>query len=130
MAFVLKDEATVETDKVLDGLGQSANAFAPALWRWEVANGLLMAERRKRIFPADCNRHLTELYALPVETDGNASQEAWNASLLLARKHSLTIYDAAYLELAIRQGVALGSLDTALRKAAKSEGVKLLPEKI
>jgi predicted nucleic acid-binding protein len=129
MAFVLADEATAETDKILDTLGQGAKAFTPALWRWEVGNVLLMAERRKRITAAQSSRHLAALQALPVETDEDASREAWNAGLLLARKHHLSLYDASYLELAIRRGVPLGSLDAELRKAAKAEGVKLLPEK-
>jgi predicted nucleic acid-binding protein len=130
MAFVLQDEATAETDKILDSLGQGAKAFTPALWRWEVGNVLLMAERRKRITQAESHRHLTSLQSLPVELDDNAWREAWNATLLLARKHQLTLYDGAYLELAIRKGAPLGSLDSDLRKAAKSDGVKLLPEKI
>ena len=130
MAFVLADEATVETDDILDRLGEEGQAFTPALWRWEVGNVLLMAERRKRITGADSNRHLSTLEILPVEIDENAPREAWSAALLLARKHQLTLYDAAYLELAIRRGVALGSLDNDLRKAGKSEGVKLLPERI
>ena len=130
MAFVLQDEATVETDKILDTFGQGAKAFTPALWRWEVGNVLLMAERRKRITQAESHRHLNSLQSLPVESDDNAWREAWNATPLLARKHQLTLYDAAYLELAIRRGVTLGSLDMDLRKAAKAEGVKVLPEKI
>ena len=130
MAFILQDEATADTDKILDRLGQGAKALAPALWRWEAGNVLLMAERRKRITPAESQRHLTLLQSLPVELDDDAWREAWNAAPLLAREHQLTLYDAAYLELAMRRGVPLGSLDTDLRKAAKAEGVKLLPEKV
>jgi predicted nucleic acid-binding protein len=130
MAFVLQDETTAETDEILDSLGQGSIAFTPALWRWEVANVLLTAERRKRITPDESHQHLSSLQSLPVELDDNAWREAWNASLLLARKHQLSLHDAAYLELAIRKAVPLGSLDTDLRKAARSEGVKLLPEKI
>ena len=128
MAFVFDDEATPETDRVLDDLGEKDEAVTPSLWRWEVGNALLMAERRKRIAAADTNRHLAALQALPISADENAFQEAWTASLLLARRHELTLYDAAYLELAIRLGVPLGSLDTELRRAARAEGVKLLPE--
>jgi predicted nucleic acid-binding protein len=130
LAFVLSDEATAETDEVLDSLGEGVKAFAPALWRWEVGNALLMAERRKRIGAAESARHLAALQALPVECDENAWRETWNGALLLGRKHELTLYDAAYLEMAIRLGIALGSLDMELRKAAKSEGVELLPERI
>jgi len=130
MAFVLADEASDATDKILDGLGQGGKAFSPALWRWEIGNVLLLLERRRRITTADSNRHLTALQALPVEIDDGATREAWNGSLVLARKHQLTVYDAAYLELAARRGLPLGSLDSELRKAAKAEGIKVLPERI
>jgi predicted nucleic acid-binding protein len=128
MAFVFADEATHDTDKLLDSLGKGAKAFTAPLWRWEVGNALLMAERRKRITSAESQRHLTALQVLPVELDDGASREAWHAAILLARKHHLTLYDASYLELAMRHGLPLGSLDIELRKAAKSEGVKFLPE--
>lgn len=130
MAFVFQDEATVRTDEILDSLGQDAEAITPALWRWEVGNVLLLAERRGRITVSDSHRHLTALQTLPVETDEDASRAAWNASLLLARTRKLTLYDAAYLELAIRRGVPLGTLDRELRRAAKAERVQLLPRRL
>jgi len=130
LTFVLEDEATPESDAILDSLGSGALAHVPALWRWEVANGLLMAERRKRITSAENHRHLAHLKALPIELDASAFEEAWSGTQALARKHKLTIYDAAYLEVAIRHGVALGSLDTGLRAAAKAEGVPLLPARL
>lgn len=130
LAFVLQDEATTETDKILDSLGQGAKALTPALWRWEVGNAFLMAERKKRITPAESHRHLTSLGLLPVELDDNAWGESWNQTPVLARRHGLSLYDAAYLELALRRGLALGSLDHQLRTAARAEGVKILPEKI
>ena len=128
MAFVFADEATADTDKLLDSLGQGAKALTAPLWRWEVGNALLMAERWRRVTAADSQSHLTALQVLPVELDDGASREAWHAAMLLARKHQLTLYDAAYLELAMRHGLPLGSCDMELRKAAKSEGVKTLPE--
>ena len=130
MAFVLYDEATPGTDKILDTLGQGAKAFTPALWRWEVGNVLLLAEKRGRITAAETGQHLTALQQLPIELDEDARREAWNATALLARKHKLTVYDAAYLELAVRRGVALGSLDDDLRKAAQAEARALLPQTI
>src|SRR5262245_41540024 len=120
LSFVLKDESTPATDAILDGFGEGAVAYVPALWRWEVGNALLMAQGRKRITAADANRHLAHLRNLPIELDDGASEEAWSATLLLAQKHDLTLYDAAYLEAAIRNGVALASLDTELRAAAKA----------
>ncbi len=130
IAFVLKDEATAATDRILDSFGQGAMAYVPALWRWEVANVTVMAERRSRISSAEGHRHLTRLKGLPIEVDEAAFDEAWSATYLLAQKHKLTIYDSAYLETAIRCGVALGSLDAELRAAAKAEKVPLLPEEL
>jgi predicted nucleic acid-binding protein len=127
VAFVLQDEITQVTDDVLDSLGEGVEAFAPALWRWEVGNALAMAERRKRITEADTHRCLTALQSLPIHVDEDAWREAWNATFLLARKYQLSVYDAAYLELAIRRRLSLASLDTDLRKAAKAEGLGLLP---
>jgi predicted nucleic acid-binding protein len=130
MAFVLEDEANSDTDAILERLGRDASALAPALWWWEVANVLLIAERRKRVTIPEIHRHLTSLHALPVEFDEMAPRQSWSAGLLLAGKHRLTLYDTAYLELAIRHGVPLGSLDAELRQAAKSERVELLPKRI
>ena len=130
LAFVLGDEATPETDHVLRGFGHGTFAFAPPLLRWEVGSVLLLAERRQRITHADAQRHLLLLKRLPIEIDDHALEEAWGTVLSLARKHGLTGYDAAYLELAMRRRVALGSLDRELRTAAKAENVPLVPEKI
>jgi predicted nucleic acid-binding protein len=126
-AFLLEDEATTETDEILDSFGTGTIAIVPALWRWEVANLLLMAERRKRIGSADVLRHLAQLKKMPIEVDDEALDQTWNSTSQLARKHLLTAYDAAYLEIAIRRTLGLGSLDTGLRKAAKAERVPLLP---
>lgn len=126
-AFLLEDEATTETDEILDSFGRGAIAFVPALWRWEVANLLLMAERRKRIGSADVIRHLAQLKKMPIEVDDEALDQVWNTTSVLAQKHRLTAYDAAYLEVATRRTLGLGTLDTDLRKAAKAEKVPLLP---
>lgn len=130
LSFVLKDEATTATDKVLDSLGLGANAIVPALWRWEVANALLMVERRSRITSSQAHQHFTSLKSLPIQVDDGACDEAWGTTYLLAKKHKLTIYDASYLETAIRNGVPLGTLDAELRVAAKAEMVSVLPERI
>jgi predicted nucleic acid-binding protein len=128
LAFVFADEATVDTDKILDGFAHGSKAIVPALWRWEVANVLLLAQRRKRIGKTEAHRHLALLKQLPVEIDETALEEVWSNTLHIAEKHGLTCYDAAYLEIAIRRGVVLGSLDRDLRIAAKSEGILSLPK--
>ena len=123
LAWVLKDEATPETDQVLDSLGHGAKAFVPPLWRWEVANALLNVERQKRATSAETSGHLLLLESLPIEVDEAALGQAWVATHLLARKHKLTSYDAAYLELALRCGLPLASFDRELLRAAKIERV-------
>jgi len=86
-AFVFSDEATPETDKIPDSFGQGASAYVPAFWRWEVANLLVMAQRRKHITQADRHRHMRRLKTLPVEIDDAALDEAWNVTLAPAEKH-------------------------------------------
>jgi predicted nucleic acid-binding protein len=129
LAWVLKDETTPETDKALDSLGQGAKAFVSALWRWEMANALLTVEKRKRATMTEVNGHLSLLRSLPIEMDETAPDQAWSITHSLAQKHKLTSYDAAYLELAIRRGLPLATLDSDLAAAAKAEKVELLPAK-
>jgi predicted nucleic acid-binding protein len=129
LAWVLKDEATAETDTLLDSLGQGSKAVVPALWRWEIANALLNVERRKRATKAEVGTHLTLLRSFPIEIDEAAANQAWTAAHVLAQKHKLTSYDAAYLELAIRRGLPLASLDADLQAAAKAEKVKVFAGK-
>jgi predicted nucleic acid-binding protein len=130
LSFAFRDEATAETDEILDSLGEGAKGCVPALWRWEVGNALLMAERRKRISQTESQRHLMLLGTLPVEVDESAWRQAWQAGFFLASRHRLSLYDGAYLELSMRRGLPLGSLDRDLREAARTEGVSLLPVKM
>ena len=129
LAWVLNDEATTETDKVLDSLGRGSKAFVPALWRWEIANALLSIERQKRAAKADVARHMMLLQSYPIEIDEAAANQAWSATHLLAQRHRLTSYDAAYLELALRLGLPLASLGTELQAAAKTEKVEVFAGK-
>jgi predicted nucleic acid-binding protein len=69
---------------------------------------------------------LASLALLPVKVDAEADRQAWSAALHLAERHRLTVYDAAYLEIASRRKIALATLDQQLRAAAMSEGVQLL----
>jgi len=95
----------------------------PQLWWYEVRNTLIVSERRGRLTPVDTSGFLRDLGDMLIEVD----QEPSDASVLaLARTHTLTVYDAAYLELAIRRGLPLATLDKDLLKAAKKERVPLL----
>jgi len=98
-------------------------AVVPCLWWFEVRNILVVNERRRRIAESDTARFLLNLSRLRIRLDRVPDE---GAVLRLARTHRLSVYDAAYLELAQREGVPLATLDVDLRKAAANEGVALL----
>lgn len=102
-------------------------AVAPAIWPLEVANVLLMAFRRKRIDGEAFPLALRHAASLLVEIDHAGVEIVLSATADLADRHGLTIYDASYLELALRRGLPIASLDRKLRAAATAEGVSLLP---
>jgi predicted nucleic acid-binding protein len=126
MAWCFEDEASPEADIVLDRV-RDGGAIVPALWYWEVGNVLAMAQRRGRISESACTIRLNLLAALPIKTDEEGAAKAWHETLLLAKSHTLSVYDGAYLELALRQGGAFATLDKALRRVAAKLGLELLP---
>ncbi len=104
---------------------QQGQAKVPSLWWFEIRNSLVMNERRGRLTEAGTSSFLRNLGQLSIEVDRVPAEAGL---LTLARRHRLTVYDAAYLELAQREGLMLATLDTALRQAAKAVGVPLLAE--
>ena len=126
VAWLFEDEAAPAIDALQDRL-KDGNALVPGLWRLEVGNVLARAERRKRLTPAQTSAQLELLDRLPVTTDTETDSRAFREILSLARTEGLTTYDAAYLELATRRGVALATLDRALLRAARHLGVETLP---
>lgn len=130
MAWYFQDEAMSATDELLDQLNADARAIVAAHWALEVCNTLLMAERRKRSTVADSSHFLAILDALPIEIDQETVTKAGTATLALARTRGLTLHDGAYLELAIRRGLPLATLDKELRAAARKTGVPCLPKDV
>lgn len=126
LGWCFADEATPAADALLDRLGDGEQAAAPALWPIEVANALATAERRGRLDGAGLRRSLNLLTELEVEIDTEAADRAFRDLLDLARSERLTVYDASYLELALRLGAPLASKDANLRQAASRLGVPLL----
>lgn len=125
MAWVFPDEATATTDALREKL-LSDMAVVPALWPIEVGNVLLVATRRGRIRRGDWKRIRANLDALPIEIDSETSGRLWPAILPLAWEHKLSAYDAAYLELAVRLGLPLATLDKALHAACRAAKVEVL----
>ena len=126
MSWCFEDEARPETDEILDRLGIDG-ATVPSLWYWEVANVLNLGARRGRISSSDVAARLNFLGALPIAADTEGPTRAWRETLLLAQTHKLTVYDAAYLELANRLGFDLATTDVALRSAARALGITVIP---
>ena len=123
LAWLLQDEANERTDALADRLEQE-NAHVPSIWPLEVGNALMTALRRKRISDDDFDRCISALSALPIEVDTAADLAG---VLSIARRFSLTSYDAAYLDLAQRRGFPLATLDGKLRQTCKALKVSVLP---
>jgi len=125
LAWCFVDEKAVYPQSVLDSLTVGNVAIVPNLWHLEVANIFLVSERRKRCTNAEVVQWLGFLLALPIQEDTETSKKAWGDTLHLGRSHGLSVYDASYLELALRVGVEIATLDVDLRKAAVKAGVKV-----
>ena len=125
-AWLFEDEATAETDALLDQLANGA-ALVPLHWRLELGNVLVQAERRERITPAQVAASVEFVNRLPIEVDAETDTRSFREVLALARSTNLTTYDAAYLELALRRGLSLATQDRALVRAALGLKVTTLP---
>jgi predicted nucleic acid-binding protein len=119
LGWYFDDERSAAGDTILDRVTESG-AIVPVLWRYEVANGFQMAVRRRRIDAGYRDASLAELRLLPVAVDHAGADLAWTAVLGFAERFRLTMYDAAYLELAHRRGLPLATGDRALRAAARA----------
>jgi predicted nucleic acid-binding protein len=125
LAWIYGDETTEAIHRVFDAIADDG-AVVPAIWRLEVANSLTMAVRRQRIDPDFRRAALADLALLDITTDQQTDSFAWTDTLNLADHLHLTVYDAAYLELARRRMLPLATLDQELRAAATATGVTVL----
>ena len=125
-AWCFPDETIPFTEELLDRLATGLEAIVPSIWPFEMANALLVAERRKRITRAQAVAELQQLASLPIIVELVQTARAFGMVLSLARERNLTEYDAAYLELAIRESLPLATLDDGLRNAASELGVVLV----
>ncbi len=126
LTWCFEDESTPKTDALLAKLRAGDEASVPAHWPVEMANSLLVAIRRGRISQEKAARFFQDLLALPIRVEPESGENAFGRVFALAAHHRLTAYDAAYLDLAIREGFALATLDEDLRRAARSAGVSLI----
>jgi predicted nucleic acid-binding protein len=122
ITWAMRDEAQPQADRALTCL-QVGSAIVPGIWWYEIRNTLIVNERRGRIDAADSVQFLRDLNAFKIDIQFPQDE---TELIDLARKHKLSIYDAAYLALAMREGVPLATLDKNLESAARIEGVGLL----
>jgi predicted nucleic acid-binding protein len=128
MAWCFEDECDELADAVLDGLAEG-EAWVPSLWPLEVANVLVAAERRRRLTAADSARFVELLMSLPIVVDDRSHERAFAQVMSTARQLGISVYDASYLELAMRLGAAIATRDSQLRAAAAAAGVPLVDVK-
>jgi predicted nucleic acid-binding protein len=121
-SWLLPDETDARAEQAY-ALLDTDSAVVPGLWWFELRNVFIVNERRGRIDQAKTQRALGLLASLPIQLD-HAAEET--TLLALARRHRLTVYDAAYLELAQREGLPLATLDEELAQAARAEKVALI----
>lgn len=123
LAWALPDESSPKAERFLAALPPDGALWVPALWWYELANGLTIARRRGRLSEAESLR-LTHLFgALPLHTDTNLQPNSIWRLQTLAAQFGLSAYDAAYLDLAQRRGIELVTFDRALLAAARKAGV-------
>ena len=125
LSWAFENESTPFTVAVLKSL-ETVHAIAPALWAFEIASVLSKAERRGRMNAAAQAAFLERLRLLPILIEHRPATWLAQQVLPLARRYYLSAYDAAYLELAIREGLPLATLDDDLRRAAADAGVALV----
>jgi len=124
LAWCFPDEASDYADGVLVAL-EDRTAMDPAIWSTEITNALLVGERRKRIRQPEVRRFVELLKGLSILEDRQPFADTLGNVLPLAREHVLSAYDAAYLDVAVRHGAPLATLDGTLQKAGRAAGIKI-----
>ena len=125
MSWCFKDETNKYADVVLNRLTE-ASAVVPSIWPLEVVNVLLVAERQKRLSQSDSIRFITLLSQLPIVVEYERPEMVMKELLTLARANNLSSYDASYLDLAMRKGFPIATLDNKLIEAARRINVPIL----
>jgi predicted nucleic acid-binding protein len=126
LGWCFSDEATPYTEALLDRLIGGEEVAVPSHWPLEILNGVIQAKRKGRVAEPTVERFLSSLISFHIVVDAEHGFLRLSAIRELAERHRLTSYDAAYLELAIRLGLPLATLDGALQRAARAENVALI----
>jgi predicted nucleic acid-binding protein len=125
LAWIFGGETTPALARVFDEIAERG-AVVPSLWRLEIANCLTVGRRRGRIDEEFRRAALSDLSLLDIVVDAHTDANAWGDTQELAERFGLTLYDAAYIELASRRALPLATLDAEMRAAGRSLGLRLL----
>ena len=125
MTWCFKDEVSRYADSILDSL-EHFTAITPCIWPLEVGNVLLVAERKNRLSEAASIRFVALLSELPISVDQEPPERTIKEIFALAREHKLSTYDASYLDLAMKKGIPIATLDNRLISAAKRSNVSIM----
>lgn len=126
LTWCFPDEEAQKAEEISERIALGDQPAVPAFWRHEVLNALLVGEKRKRLTNELIQTFIQDLERLPVEIDAPAAGIVFRSTQSLCRKHALTAYDAAYLELAMRNRIGLATADGALERAARAEGIEVV----
>jgi predicted nucleic acid-binding protein len=127
LTWCFPDEQAQKAVEIAERIAAGERVIVPAFWPHEILNALLIGEKRGRLTPKLTQLFLEDLSRLPVDLDHSITTTGiFEPVQALCRKHGLTSYDAAYLEVAVRHGSRLATVDDALTRAAASEGLPLL----
>lgn len=126
LAWCHPDEHTPAVLRILEQVA-TGGAIVPAIWPLEIANSLAMAVRKGRIDRSFRDELLANLRRLRIDVEASQRDLPWFTTINIADRHELTVYDASYLELAMRTRLPLATLDTTLIRAARAEGLEVLP---
>ncbi|NMG59914.1 PIN domain-containing protein [Geitlerinema sp. P-1104] len=125
ISWCLVDENNTYANRILALMSQSV-AYVPGIWSLEVANTLLVAERRSRVTQEQSELAISLLQSLMIQVDKATERQALASTLKLGRQQNLAAYDSAYLELALRLELPLATLDVRLAEAAVRCGVDVM----
>jgi predicted nucleic acid-binding protein len=126
LTWCFPDEEAQNAREISERIAAGDSVVVPSFWRHEILNALLVGEKRKRLSPELTQAFIADLNRLPIEVDQPTPADVFGKTQTLCRKHGLTAYDAAYLEIATREGYPLATVDADLRRAAVAERIQIL----
>ena len=119
LCWYFEDQTAAYTEAIFECLARGDQALVPSVWPLEMVNALVVAWRQKSITSAQLENFITDLKDLPVEVDSQGSERIYSSVFRMSCQYQLSSYDAAYLDLALFQGLPLATLDKNLRAAAR-----------